>query len=361
MILHFSVRLGSWFTKNGRHDLPWQHDRTPYRVWVSEIMLQQTQVASVIPYFQKFIEHFPNLTSLAKADEDEILHLWAGLGYYNRARCLHRTAKIIHDTLKDKFPSDLTELQQLPGIGRSTAVAIRAIAFKKHAVILDGNVKRVLTRLHGITEWTGNKSVKNQLWKLAEQYTPKRKLANYTQAIMDLGATLCTQTRPQCGICPFTPDCKAYQYHLIPLIPAKKPSGKLPLRQSTFLILHYRAQVFLYKRPSAGLWGGLWSLPEFSGHAAEEKIKHFLQTQNLHLYQMKSLPKFLHRFTHFQLDIEPVLIKLSHKPKKIILENPQIWYKIHQPQALGMPSPVHSLVTSLGRLYDSSSTVSETR
>ena len=232
----FQTQILSWFDQHGRKTLPWQLNKTPYRVWVSEIMLQQTQVSTVIPYFQRFMERFPDVASLAAATEDEVLHLWTGLGYYSRARNLHRTAKIVMEMHQGVFPDELEALEKLAGIGRSTAGAIRPLAFEKKAAILDGNVKRVLTRLHGITEWPGENKVAAQLWSLAEKYSPEQRIADYTQAMMDIGATLCVRGTPRCGDCPFQKFCVAYQQGIAKDLPKKKPSAKIPVRQATLLV-----------------------------------------------------------------------------------------------------------------------------
>ena len=218
----FSTKLLTWFDEHGRKDLPWQQDKTAYRVWVSEIMLQQTQVSSVIEYYQRFMKSFPTIESLAEAKEDKVLEHWAGLGYYARARNLHKTAKVVVAELNAQFPDSLEEIVKLPGIGRSTAGAILSIAFKQSACILDGNVKRVLCRFHGIETWSGERKTENHLWKLAEQHTPKKRNDDYTQAIMDLGATCCTRSKPKCQLCPFTADCVAFDTSLQTQLPKSK-------------------------------------------------------------------------------------------------------------------------------------------
>ncbi|MFU8798336.1 MAG: A/G-specific adenine glycosylase, partial [Gammaproteobacteria bacterium] len=251
--LAFSIRILNWFDKHGRKDLPWQLDITPYRVWISEIMLQQTQVNTVIPYFLRFIGRFPYTKILAEASEDEVLHYWTGLGYYTRARNLQRAAQLIEKT---GFPSELQGLQALPGVGRSTAGAILSIAFKKPAAILDGNVKRVLCRYYAIPETP---------WALAENLLPTARAADYSQAMMDLGATVCTRTKPKCSLCPLTDDCKAHLLSSETNYPPKKQSKHIPVRTTYMLLLcNQRGEVLLEKRPPAGIWGGLWSLPECS-------------------------------------------------------------------------------------------------
>lgn len=252
-----------WFDKNGRKNLPWQKARTPYRVWVSEIMLQQTQVTTVIPYFERFIKKFPDVKSLANAPEDEVLELWAGLGYYARARNLHKTAKIIQQEYKGTFPNDLLLLQELPGIGRSTAGAIFSLGMNQPAAILDGNVKRVFTRLHAIDGYPNASKTLKQLWQIAEDYLPNERAADYTQAMMDLGALLCTPTQPNCKSCPVQKYCLAHAQDKTTDYPTPKPTKSLPVRSSHFLILvNNQQEILLEKRPPAGIWGGLWSLPE---------------------------------------------------------------------------------------------------
>jgi A/G-specific adenine glycosylase len=236
----FTQYVLAWFQQHGRKNLPWQHKISPYRVWVSEIMLQQTQVQTVIPYFKRFMQRFLRIADLANAAEDEVLHLWTGLGYYARARHLHKTAKIIQQQFKGKFPRDLATLQTLPGIGRSTAGAILAIAMHQPAAILDGNVKRVLSRVHAIAGWPGQPEVAAQLWQYAEQYTPQQLTAEYTQAMMDIGALICTRTKPQCTICPLQKICLAHQANNETAYPSKKPAKKLPIRALQALIFYMK-------------------------------------------------------------------------------------------------------------------------
>jgi A/G-specific adenine glycosylase len=340
----------NWFDKHGRKTLPWQENKTPYRVWVSEIMLQQTQVSTVIPYFQRFLEQFPTVASLALATEDAVLHLWTGLGYYSRARNLHRTAKsILHDHMC-QFPDSLEELQKLPGIGRSTAGAIRAIAFGEKATILDGNVKRVLTRLHGITEWPGENKITNGLWSLAEKYTPQKRIADYTQAMMDIGATLCIRGTPRCQECPLQKSCVAHQLGIEKSLPKKKPKKKIPVRQATMLVFlnHDRQRVLLEKRPAKGIWGGLWSLPEISGTAGAEEIR---RAAALHFkYRIDDIKfgaSFRHTFSHFHLDILPAFISVAKTTGKIMEADQQIWYNLQQPDAIGLPAPIKTLLMEL--------------
>jgi A/G-specific adenine glycosylase len=250
-----------WWRAHGRHDLPWQRRRTPYRVWISEIMLQQTQVTTVIPYYRGFMARFPNLRALADAPLDEVLHLWSGLGYYARARNLHRAAQLIRDEYGGRFPRRFEQIAALPGIGRSTAGAILALARGERHAILDGNVRRVLARYHAIKGWSGEKRTEARLWALTEQHTPRNNVAAYTQAIMDLGATLCTRTRPRCNECPLASGCRAHALGRETAFPARRPKKARPVRRTRMLLVTCVNRVLLERRPPAGVWGGLWSLP----------------------------------------------------------------------------------------------------
>lgn len=342
-------RLLSWFDKHGRKELPWQVNKTPYRVWVSEIMLQQTQVATVIPYYLRFMSSFPSITALAQAPSDEVLHLWAGLGYYTRARNLHKAAKMVMEQHHGVLPDTLEGLLTLPGIGESTAGAILSIAFGQRATILDGNVKRVLARIHGITEPINQKDIENQLWNYADQYTPTKRAADYTQAIMDLGATVCTRSKPSCNQCPLTTFCIARQNNLTSLIPAKKTSRPLPVKTATFLLIEHNHRILLYKRPSIGIWGGLWSLPEIAGKPDNKAIRAYIKKQcNIQTSKQKILPPFRHTFSHYHLDIHPVHISVEHPldklTSKIMEAEQQIWYNRRKPNLIGLPKPVQTLL-----------------
>lgn len=337
-----------WFDRFGRKDLPWQKNKTPYRVWISEIMLQQTQVSTVIPYFKRFVAQFPNVETLANADEDTVLHFWSGLGYYHRARHLHSAAKKIISEFNNQFPNEPDELEALPGIGRSTAGAILSIAFGKKAAILDGNVKRVLTRLHGIIEWPGEKKVTDTLWTLAENYTPKKRCADYTQAIMDLGATLCVRGKPQCAQCPFESYCIARAKNIEKILPKAKPRKTLPIREVTLLILHNNMSVLLEKRPPIGVWAGLWSLPELTGKPSAAEIKTFCQKRfKVNIQALESGASFRHTFSHYHLEITPVFLTVHKTNNKIVEDKQQIWYKQHQSQRIGMPAPIKMLLNKL--------------
>ncbi|MGH8399678.1 MAG: A/G-specific adenine glycosylase, partial [Gammaproteobacteria bacterium] len=295
----FPARVLRWAEQHGRNQLPWQQQPTPYRVWVSEIMLQQTQVATVIPYYQRFMARFPELRSLADAPLDDVLHLWSGLGYYARARNLQRAAQRIRDEHEGKFPTEFEAVAALPGIGRSTAGAILALACDQRHPILDGNVRRVLARFHAVEGWPGEKSVEQQLWQLAEMHTPQREVAAYTQAIMDLGATLCTRTRPDCARCPVAEDCRAHQSHRETDFPAARPRKTLPVRRIRMLLLMQDGRLLLQRRPPSGIWGGLWGFPEL---APEQDIEAWCQQRfGAAPSAQHQLPLLRHTFSHFHL------------------------------------------------------------
>jgi A/G-specific adenine glycosylase len=344
----FQKKLLTWFDQHGRKSLPWQQDKTPYRVWISEIMLQQTQVATVIPYYEKFMQRFPSIATLAAADQDEVLHLWAGLGYYSRARNLHRAAKMVMTEFAGKFPESLDDLIKLPGIGQSTAGAILAIAFHQPVPILDGNVKRVLARLHAITDPINDKATENHLWSIATDYTPTKRAADYTQAIMDLGATLCVRGQPACARCPFEKNCAASTQNLTHLLPLKKATASIPTRAATMVILQYRDQILLQQRPEKGIWGGLFSFPELTDAPDIKKIRQFCR-KNLQLtgIQPQLLTPFRHTFTHYHLMIHPVRILLDKKSSVNIADTKQIWYKLGSPTKVGLPKPIQSLLRKL--------------
>jgi len=294
----------AWYYQHGRHDLPWQQDIHPYRVWISEIMLQQTQVATVIPYYQRFIQRFPDVEALADANLDEVLHLWTGLGYYARARNLHKAANIISHENSGQFPADLEGLTALPGIGRSTAGAILAIGHGKRGVILDGNVKRVLCRFYAITEWSGSAAAQRQLWALADAATPQHDVAAYTQAVMDIGATVCTRSKPTCPTCPLKDGCRALATGQVATLPASKPRKALPEKQLIMVMYLHNNAVLLQQRASIGLWGGLWSLPELADESALEDWLHMQQAQ-----LSERWPVLRHTFSHFHMDIQPVVVQ----------------------------------------------------
>ena len=336
----FSQKLLLWFSQHGRHDLPWQQNRTLYRVWVSEIMLQQTQVATVIPYFERFMSRFPSIQTLADASLDEVLHLWTGLGYYARARNLHKAAQIIRDGYANQFPEEFEFVLALPGIGRSTAGAILAQALGQQHVILDGNVKRVLTRLYAIEGWPGKKDIENQLWTLAESLTPEKQLADYTQAIMDLGATACAR-KPNCPACPVIDLCMAHQQNNVSDYPTPKKRKALPVKTTHMLVLKNKAgDILLQQRPPSGIWGGLWSLPEYSENSTDNIHKWCEQYLGLRIDNIKSQPLFRHTFSHFHLDITPVSCRVKSPANHVMEATNRVWYNTQRPESLGLPAPV---------------------
>ncbi|MDH5180600.1 MAG: A/G-specific adenine glycosylase [Gammaproteobacteria bacterium] len=346
----FAQTLLDWYDSHGRHDLPWQQQRTPYTVWLSEIMLQQTQVTTVIPYYLRFIDTFPTISDLALAPLDTVLHLWTGLGYYARARNLHKAAQIIHTEHGGDFPQDIETVMALPGVGRSTAGAILAQSLEQRHPILDGNVKRVLTRLHAIVGPPGQKKVENQLWELAEHYTPHTRLADYTQAIMDLGATLCSR-RPDCRRCPFRHDCAALQEGDPTAYPTPKARKELPVRTTQMLLLENPAgYILLQQRPPTGIWGGLWSLPECP---ADTDINQWCRDQlGLQIETTRRGDNLRHTFSHFHLDIQPVYATLSNGKRNNHTEHLMeagntVWYNCAQPDARGLPTPVKRLLKGL--------------
>ncbi len=340
----FSQQLLDWFDQNGRKDLPWQQGITAYRVWVSEIMLQQTQVSTVIPYFQRFMASFPTMETLAKAPQDQVLHHWTGLGYYARARNLHKTAQIVINDFNGILPDTAEQLETLPGIGRSTAGAIRAIAFQKPASILDGNVKRVLARHHAVDGWPGLSAVSHQLWALAEQHTPSTRIADYTQAIMDMGATLCTRTKPRCQECPLSNECQAFKANNPTDYPGKKPRKEQPVRECLFLIIkNPEGDILLEQRPASGLWGGLWVFPQCE---EENDITTVCNQLSCQIEDWQLLPQKRHTFSHFHLDYRPVLI--NAKPAPSIMDSPSIvWYNPSSPLEIGTAQPVKQLLQQL--------------
>ncbi len=339
----FAARLLDWFDRHGRHDLPWQQQKTPYRVWISEIMLQQTQVSTVIPYYERFMARFPSVDTLAAASQDEVLHLWTGLGYYARARNLHKTAQRIVAQYNGEFPGTQSELEELPGIGRSTAAAIIAICSNQRAAILDGNVKRVLARVFAIEGWPGQTATSKALWQIAETLTPETRVADYTQAIMDLGATLCTRSKPSCEVCPFNHDCQAQQLGRIADFPGKKPRKALPVRETVMLLIEHDGSLLLQQRPTEGLWGGLYGLPECSDHA---NVAATLARLSISALAQQPLEPFRHTFTHFHLDITPLQITAAGRANQIAATDDYLWYDPDQPLEIGLTKPATRLIHS---------------
>ncbi len=341
----FSAPLLVWFDRYGRKDLPWQRPISAYRVWVSEIMLQQTRVRTVIPYFERFIGKFPGVHDLAAATEDEVLHLWTGLGYYARARNLHNCARLVVAEHGGEFPASVEALIRLPGIGRSTAGAIVSIAHGRRAVILDGNVKRVLARYYAVEGWTGQAAVQQQLWRYAEQNTPATRVAEYTQAIMDLGATLCTRSRPDCGACPLQAGCGAFARQETGIFPHPKPAKKMPVRQTCLLILENKSgEVLLEKRPPTGIWGGLWSLPQHEdSDRLLETFSHY-RPARVNPPNSGGKGRFRHTFSHFHLDIEPVYARSQLNSSVINEPHRWRWFNPRDPAKVGLAAPIKKLL-----------------
>jgi A/G-specific adenine glycosylase len=333
----------NWFDQHGRKNLPWQKDISAYRVWVSEIMLQQTQVNTVIPYFERFIARFPDITQLATAPEDSVLHLWTGLGYYARARNLHKTAQVIHGEYNSQFPDNVEELTTLPGIGRSTAGAIASIAMGLRAPILDGNVKRVLCRFYAIDGWPGKASVQKTLWSYAERHTPVDRVKDYTQAIMDLGATVCTRSKPHCQECPLQTLCQAYRTNKVTLYPQPKPKQSLPVKSAHFLILRNEAgNILLEKRPPLGIWGSLWSLPQHED--SFELINTLTEMTGYEITDLEHYPHRRHTFSHFHLEMHPVYAKTKSPESKVMEPDRWRWHNHTEGTEIGLAAPIKSLL-----------------
>ncbi len=340
----FADRIIDWQRRHGRHDLPWQSPRDPYRVWLSEIMLQQTQVATVIPYFQRFVASFPDVRALAAATEDEVLRLWSGLGYYSRARNLHAAAKRVATVYGGRFPDSARELEDLPGVGRSTAAAIAALAFGRRAAILDGNVKRVLARHAAIEGWPGEASTAALLWQIAESRLPARGIEAYTQGLMDLGAMVCGRGAPRCEICPVGVDCLARARGLVTRLPTARPRKAVPEKQVQMLLLLDRGELMLEKRPPDGIWGGLWSLPELPPEV-DATTACFARYGHA-VAQRRNLAVLRHSFTHFRLVIHPVCLELS--PRTPCAEEPgHLWLAPAEALDAALPTPVRKLVRQL--------------
>ena len=379
---HFSSNIIQWQRLHGRHDLPWQ-GRDAYRVWLSEIMLQQTQVSTVIPYYLRFLESFSSIALLAAANEEQVLAHWSGLGYYARGRNLHRAAKIIADQYQGEFPREFDQILDLPGIGRSTAAAICALAFHQHRAILDGNVKRVLARYCGIEGWTGNKKIEEQLWTQAESLLPppltgrvgegvktllpnnathilafplkegrnksggknqhevSSGIATYTQALMDMGATVCTRSKPKCEQCPVKTDCVAFATDRVKHLPTPRPRKAVPERCTTFLLLMHGNDILLEKRASAGIWGGLWCPPQIEdGQGVPDD---FIQRNGLVVSERHDLAEFTHIFTHFKLHITPVLLRVERKAVQV-QQGGSVWLNVEEALGAAIPAPVRVLL-----------------
>ena len=344
--MQFSQQVLAWFDQHGRKNLPWQKDISAYRVWISEIMLQQTQVTTVIPYFERFMLRFPTVMALAEAPIDDVLHLWTGLGYYARARNLHKAAMTIAQDYQGRFPTQFDQVLELPGIGRSTAGAILSIAEKQPLAILDGNVKRVLARYFAVEGWPGTNTVANQLWEYAESVLPQERNHHYTQAMMDLGATVCTRSKPRCDECPLQNQCIAYAQGNQVAYPGKKPKKVLPVRQVTMLIPFYRGSVMMRQRPMTGIWGGLWAFEEIES-SDQASIKDWANKQFSHSPQLDFLEPFRHTFSHFHLDITPALLFLAELTQDRVQESNAQWFDLNTPLSVGVSAPTKLILEAI--------------
>jgi A/G-specific adenine glycosylase len=357
-VISFASRLIHWQRTHGRHDLPWQ-GADAYRVWLSEIMLQQTQVATVIPYYQRFIASFPDIAALAAASEEQVLAHWSGLGYYARGRNLHKAAQIIVDKFNGEFPRKFEDIVELPGIGRSTAAAVCALAYHERRAILDGNVKRVLARYCGIEGWAGEKKVEERLWQQAEALLPDSSprpagerarerggsdsdIATYTQALMDMGATVCVRSSPRCAACPVQADCVAVQTDRTAELPAPRPKKTVPERHATFLLLMHGNDILLEKRPGSGIWGGLWCPPQFEDEIA---ARDWFGRSGMEACEGKRLEMFTHTFTHFRLHITPLKIELARKPLRAAQPG-SVWLEVGEALGAAIPMPVRMMLES---------------
>lgn len=339
----FSRRVLDWYDKYGRKTLPWQYEKTPYKVWLSEVMLQQTQVTTVIPYFDRFMARFPTVSHLANAPLDEVLHLWTGLGYYARARNLHKAAQQVVTQHGGLFPQCFDDVAALPGVGRSTAGAILSLALGQHYPILDGNVKRVLARYYAVPGWPGKKEVENRLWQISADVTPEKGVERFNQAMMDLGAIVCTRSRPKCELCPLNSGCAACADATWANFPGKKPKQTLPERTGYFLLMQHDDTVFLAQRPPSGLWGGLFCFPQFE---SEKALRDWLSTRAIPQTGLTQLIAFRHTFSHFHLDIVPVWLSVSGAGV-CMDEGAGLWYNLAQPPSVGLAAPVERLLQQL--------------
>ena len=341
---NFAARLGAWQAEHGRNDLPWQNTRDAYRIWLSEVMLQQTQVATVIPYFERFVARFPDVGALASAPIDEVLALWAGLGYYRRAHHLHAAAAAVVRDHDGVFPTTAAALEALPGVGRSTAAAIAAFSSGERGAILDGNVKRVFARHAGIDGYAGEPAVAARLWAHAEALLPASGIGRYTQALMDLGATLCTRSRPRCLLCPVMDDCVARIDGRIDALPSPKPRKPLPHRELQLLVVERSGTILFERRPPSGIWSGLWSLPEFdmgieAGAALQSRF-------GATLAHSEALPPIEHGFTHYSLTLHPQRVSVKRWPARP--EAPgYLWLTPADALDVALPAPIKRLVRTL--------------
>lgn len=347
----FAETVIAWQKRHGRHALPWQNTRDPYRVWLSEIMLQQTQVAAVIPYYQRFLQRFPDVQTLAAAASEEVMAHWSGLGYYSRARNLHRCAQRVCAEYAGSFPSDPALLQDLPGIGRSTAAAIAAFAYGARAAILDGNVKRVFCRVFGIDGYPGEKKIESALWRRAETLLPQRDMEAYTQGLMDLGATVCTRSKPSCASCPLARRCVAHAAGRVNELPRRKPKKTIPEKHAAMLAIIDGGEVLLERRPDSGIWGGLLSLPEFPCDEESSALALLPALESLAarfgaVSSCERLHSFTHVFTHYKLHVTPFAARLAQRAG-LAGEERYVWYRADRLAQAPLPAPVKKLLLSL--------------
>jgi A/G-specific adenine glycosylase len=339
----FAQALIAWQRRHGRHDLPWQGTRDPYRVWLSEVMLQQTQVATVVPYYRRFLARFPNLRALARAAEDDVLRVWSGLGYYARGRNLHRAARHVENDLRGRFPCTPEGIAALPGLGRSSAGAVAVFAFGRRAAILDGNVKRVLARCYGVEGYPGERRVEARLWALAERLLPERAIRVYTQALMDLGAAICTRVRPRCEACPLEARCVARRQGREAELPTPRPRIAQPTRRASWLVLLDGDRVLLERRPPSGLWGGLWVFPALQAGDVEA---HCRREFGCEIALPRRLPRIEHGFTHFRLIATPVLCAVRALTPSARAPGRQ-WLPVSRALSEAVPTPVRGLLERL--------------
>jgi len=339
-----SAKLVAWQKQHGRHDLPWQGTRDPYAIWLSEIMLQQTQVATVIPYYNRFIARFPDIAALAAAPADEVMKLWSGLGYYSRARNLHKAAQAVVREHGGRFPRRFEAVAALPGVGRSTAAAICVFAYGARHAILDGNVKRVLARLRGVKGYPGEKKVADRLWAEAEKLLPRRGIEAHTQGLMDLGATVCLRGKPRCDACPLRTACVARKRGWVAALPSRRPRKALPHKRTLMLALTRAGEVLLEKRPPSGIWGGMWCLPEAARKS--DLAAYCLKRFGAHVLEVETLPVIHHGFTHFSLDIRPLRVKVSALVPQAA-EPGHAWLSLEEARGAAIPVPVKKILAAL--------------
>ncbi len=340
----FAERLIAWQRQSGRHGLPWQGRRDPYAIWIAEVMLQQTQVATVVPYYLRFLERFPSVAALAAAELEQVLALWSGLGYYSRARHLHQAAREIMEKWGGAFPTRSEDIARLPGVGRSTAAAVAVFAFGERAAILDGNVKRVLARHRGIEGHPGAPGVERRLWQEAQALLPQQALEAYTQGLMDLGATVCTRARPRCTACPVADDCVARRTGRADRLPAPRPRRPLPQREVQWLVVVSAGEVLLEKRAPVGLWGGLWSFPEAG--LEEDPAVWCTRVLDVQPQALAALEPLIHAFTHFALRIHPRLLRVGRTPERAG-EPGRLWLPVLEAAQAAVPAPVRRVLASI--------------